>query len=100
MSPSGVEYFVQAVPGFGAASGPVMLAKIDGTPTRALLGLVNRLLALGHRTTHWKKYYAFVYRDKPGGPIVAESEHATMREARKAAQAFVESVEGGTLAGS
>ncbi len=97
VSPIGVRYRVQAVPVYGS-SGPPMLGT-DGPATHGVLGFVNRHL-LRHLGWHENNgFAAFVYRDEPGDPIVAESEHSTMSEARDAALTFVRHIEDGTLPG-
>jgi hypothetical protein len=93
-----VEYCVQAVP-FFRSSGPVLLGTRNEVPTHGLLGLLNRLLARRTSTRHDNGFAALVYRDRPGGPIVAESEHRTMQEAQDAAMVFVQRIEDGTLSG-
>jgi hypothetical protein len=97
-SPTGIEFYVQAVPVF-RFGGPVLLGTRDEILTHGLLGLLNRFLGRSTSMRHDNGFAAFVYRDHPGGPIVAESEHRTMREAREAAMAFVQSIEDGTLSG-
>lgn len=94
--PAGVTFHVQAVPVFGV-SGPVLLGGREGPATRGLLGFANRIFARHGRTKSEDGFGVFVYRDEPGGPIVAESEHGSMQQAREAAQHFVDAIENGTL---
>jgi hypothetical protein len=94
--PTGVTYHVQAVPVYGV-SGPVLLGGRKGPAVHGLLGLANRILAKYGRTRSEDGFGVFVYRDEPGGPIVAESEHGSMPRAREAAQGIVHAIEKGTL---
>jgi hypothetical protein len=94
--PAGVTYHVQAVP-VSSASGPVLLGGRDGPASHGLLGLANRFLAKHGRTQTHDGFGVFVYRDEPGGPIVAESEHGSMPQARQAAKEFVRAIENGML---
>jgi hypothetical protein len=94
--PAGVTYHVQAVPVF-SASGPIVLGGRDGPVSHGLLGLVNRYLVKHGRTKTHDAFGVFVYRGKPGGPIVAESEHGSMHRARQAARELVQAIENGRL---
>jgi hypothetical protein len=94
--PADVTYHVQAVPVF-SASGPVLLGGRDGPASHGLLGLVNRFLVKHGRTKTHDGFGVFVYRDEPGGPIVAESEHESMPRARQAARELVQAIENGRL---
>jgi len=93
---SGATFHVQAVPVF-IASGRVLLGAREGPATGGLLGLLNRVLAKSSREKVHHGFGVMVYRDDPGGPIVAESDHGSMREARASAQVLVRAIENGTF---
>lgn len=95
--PAGATFHVQAVPVFGV-SGPVLLGGREGPATRGLLGFANRILARHGRTKSEDGFGVFVHRDDPRGPIVAESEHGSMRQDREAAQHLVHAIEEGAMA--
>jgi hypothetical protein len=95
-SPAGDVFHVQAVPVFGSA-GPPLLGTEHGPATRGVLGLVNRLLARASWSREERAFRALVYRGDTGGPIVAESDHASMRQARAAALAFARTIENGSF---
>lgn len=80
-----------------SASGPVLLGGREGPASHGLLGLVNAFLAKHEKMKSHDGFGVFVYRDDPGGPIVAESEHGSMHQARQAAQELVQAIENGTL---
>jgi hypothetical protein len=94
--PAGVSYHVQAVPVYGV-SGPIVLGGREGPATHGLLGLVNRILVKHGRTKSDDGFGVFVYRDDPGGTIVTESEHRSMRQAHEVAQNLVHAIEEGTF---
>lgn len=89
---------VQATPVFGA-SGPVLLGTKNGLFEHGPLGLLNRALAKNPRSKQRNSFAAFVYGFDPDRTIVAESWHGSMREAREAAQAFVQAISDGSFRG-
>jgi hypothetical protein len=97
-SPAGDVYQVQAVPVFGSA-GPSLLGTERGPASRGAFGVVNRLLARYGWSRDERAFGAFVYRGATGGPLVAQSDHDSMSQARAAALAFARAIENGTFTG-
>lgn len=92
--PSGVTFDVQAVPMY-VGNGPTTLGNEDGS-TQGFLGFLNRTLARGPISSG-RRFGVFVYRDEPGGPIVAESVHPSKREATHVATSIARAIENGTF---
>lgn len=90
---TGSMYHVQVTPEF-SASGPLILGRTSGPASHGLLGLLNRVLAKGHANEQ-DRFVVTVRQDEPGGAIVDESEHGSMREAREAAMELVQAIRDG-----
>jgi hypothetical protein len=90
---TGSTYHVQVIPQF-SASGPVILGTTSGPANHGVLGLLNRVLAKGP-VKQQDSFVVKVSRDEPGGAIVDESEHGSMREARQAAKVLVQAIRDG-----